>query len=68
MGETIDALAIAAILVMTGILGFAQEWRAERTLESLRAMLSVYRLRLFSNPWLLVAFTGTLLAQIAAVY
>lgn len=40
MGELVDALAITAILLMNGCLGFVQEWKAERTLESLRAMLS----------------------------
>ncbi len=40
MGEFIDAAAIGAIVALNGFLGFLQEWRAERTLESLRAMLS----------------------------
>lgn len=41
MGETIDALAIGAIVALNGCLGFVQEWRAERALEALRSMLSV---------------------------
>ena len=40
MGETVDAVAIMLIVVLNGALGFAQEWRAERTLEALRAMLA----------------------------
>lgn len=40
LGHLVDAAAIGAIVVLNGCLGFIQEWRAERTLESLRAMLS----------------------------
>ncbi|MCR9139682.1 MAG: HAD-IC family P-type ATPase [Alphaproteobacteria bacterium] len=40
MGQLVDAAAIGAIVVLNGCLGFIQEWRAERTLESLRAMLT----------------------------
>lgn len=44
MGHLVDAAAIGAIVVLNGCLGFIQEWRAERTLESLRAMLSPHAL------------------------
>ena len=40
MGETVDAVAIVAIVVLNGALGFFQEWRAERTLEALRGLLA----------------------------
>ncbi len=39
LGEVVDALAIAAILLLNGLLGFFQEWRAERALAALRRML-----------------------------
>lgn len=39
-GEPIDAGAIAAILVLNGVLGFAPEWRAERAIEALRRLLT----------------------------
>ncbi len=40
LGEHIDALAIGAVVMLNGILGFTQEWRAERAVQSLAAMLS----------------------------
>lgn len=44
MGQLVDAAAIGVIVILNGCLGFIQEWRAERTLESLRAMLSPHAL------------------------
>lgn len=38
MGEYVEAIAIAIIVLMNGILGFIQEYRTERTLEALRSM------------------------------
>ena len=37
-GEMIDAIAITAILLLNGVLGFAQEYRAERAMEALESM------------------------------
>lgn len=39
IGETVDAAAILAILLLNGPLGFAQEWRAERAIAALARML-----------------------------
>ena len=39
LGEWVDAAAIGTIVVLNGVLWFAQEWQAERTLEALAAML-----------------------------
>ncbi|MFW8595076.1 cation-translocating P-type ATPase [Cribrihabitans neustonicus] len=38
--EYADALAIALVIGLNGVLGFIQEWRAETALEALRSMLS----------------------------
>jgi Ca2+-transporting ATPase len=38
--EVADAISIFVILAVNGILGFIQEWKAERALESLRKMLA----------------------------
>ncbi|MDZ4655194.1 MAG: calcium-translocating P-type ATPase, PMCA-type [Coriobacteriia bacterium] len=37
-GQTIEAVAITAILLLNGILGFFQEYRAEQALEALRQL------------------------------
>ncbi len=38
MGEYVEAIAIAVIVLMNGILGFLQEYRTEKTLEALKNM------------------------------
>ncbi len=40
MGHYVDATAILIILLLNGGLGFVQEWRAERTLQALRSILT----------------------------
>src|SRR4030042_1147014 len=40
VGEWVDALMIAAIVLLSAILGFIQEHKAERALEALKKMLS----------------------------
>ena len=40
LGDVVDALAILAIIVFNGLLGFLQEWKAETAIQSLKQMLS----------------------------
>ncbi len=39
LGERVDAVVIAVVIVLNAALGFYQEWRAERALAALTAML-----------------------------
>jgi Ca2+-transporting ATPase len=39
LGEWVDALTIFIIIIVNGILGFAQEWKAENAIKALKRML-----------------------------
>lgn len=53
LGEYLDAITIVVIIVMNGILGFTQEFRAERSLRALKELsapnANVWRRRHSSN-------------------
>lgn len=40
IGEVTDAVTILVIVLLNGVLGFVQEWKAEKAIEALRQMLS----------------------------
>ncbi|WP_273125465.1 calcium-translocating P-type ATPase, SERCA-type [Bacillus weihaiensis] len=51
LGEYIDAIAIIAIVVVNGILGFFQERRAERSLEALKELSAPQVMVLRNGEW-----------------
>jgi Ca2+-transporting ATPase len=41
IGQTTDALTILAVVLINGLVGFVQEWRAEKSLDALQRMLAL---------------------------
>jgi Ca2+-transporting ATPase len=40
VGHIVDAITILVIVLLNGVLGFVQEWKAERAIEALQQMLT----------------------------
>ncbi|WP_226665778.1 calcium-translocating P-type ATPase, SERCA-type [Metabacillus litoralis] len=51
LGEYIDAIAIIAIVIVNGVLGFFQERRAERSLEALKELSAPQVMALREGEW-----------------
>lgn len=54
VGETVDAVLILVIVIISAVLGFTQEYQAERALEALRKMLTPSATVLRDNQVLVV--------------
>ena len=51
LGEYVDAIAIIAILVMNAVMGFVQEWKAEKSLDALKEMSTPQVQALRNGEW-----------------
>ncbi|MDG4655877.1 calcium-translocating P-type ATPase, SERCA-type [Ectobacillus antri] len=55
LGEMVDAVAIVAIVILNGILGFLQEHRAEKSMDALKELAAPQATVLRDNKWVKVA-------------
>jgi H+-transporting ATPase len=51
LGRLLDLIVISALLIVNAMLGFAQEWQAERAVEALKRKLSVKARVLRDGAW-----------------
>ncbi|MDI6896594.1 plasma-membrane proton-efflux P-type ATPase [Methanocella conradii] len=54
LGRPLDLIVIAALLIVNAVLGFAQEWQAERAVEALKQKLSIRARVLRDGGWSIV--------------
>ncbi len=54
LGRSLDLIVIAALLIVNAVLGFAQEWQAERAVEALKQKLSIRARVLRDGAWSIV--------------
>lgn len=51
LGEYVDAIAIIAIIVINAVMGFVQEWKAEKSLDALKEMSTPQVQALRNGEW-----------------
>ncbi|PGZ96784.1 calcium-translocating P-type ATPase, SERCA-type [Bacillus pseudomycoides] len=64
LGEYVDAIAIVAIVVINGILGFFQERKAEKSLEALKELAAPQVTVLRNGKWMKIPSKGLVLGDI----
>jgi Ca2+-transporting ATPase len=64
LGEIVDAIAIVAIVVINGILGFVQERRAEKSLEALKELAAPQVVVLRNGKWIKIPSKGLVIGDI----
>ncbi|WP_020059208.1 calcium-translocating P-type ATPase, SERCA-type [Bacillus sp. 123MFChir2] len=64
LGEYVDAIAIVAIVIINGILGFFQERKAEKSLEALKELAAPQVTVLRNGKWLKIPSKGLVLGDI----
>ncbi|MFI8706437.1 calcium-translocating P-type ATPase, SERCA-type [Bacillus sp. NPDC077411] len=64
LGEYVDAIAIVAIVIINGILGFFQERKAEKSLEALKELAAPQVTVLRNGKWMKIPSKGLVLGDI----
>ncbi|MBO9130218.1 calcium-translocating P-type ATPase, SERCA-type [Bacillus sp. 165] len=64
LGEIVDAVAIVAIVIINGILGFIQERRAEKSLEALKELAAPQVTVRRNGNWLKIPSKGLVIGDI----
>ncbi|MFX3624597.1 MAG: calcium-translocating P-type ATPase, SERCA-type [Ectobacillus sp.] len=64
LGEVVDAVAIVAIIVINGILGFFQERKAEKSLEALKELTAPQVTALRNGKWTKIPSKGLVLGDV----
>ncbi|MEI4831082.1 calcium-translocating P-type ATPase, SERCA-type [Bacillus sp. FJAT-53711] len=64
LGEYVDAIAIVAIVIINGILGFFQERKAEKSLEALKELAAPQVIVLRNGKWMKIPSKGLVLGDI----
>ncbi|HZG54962.1 calcium-translocating P-type ATPase, SERCA-type [Paenibacillus sp.] len=67
LGEYLDAITILAIIVLNGVLGFIQEFRAERSLRALKELSAPTAKALRDGAWVVVPAKSLVPGDIVAL-